>query len=554
MVSHSAAAAGWNRVSRAAALYRLLRRLAPPALILAVACVLFATAPVAGDFSYSDAPRHALNGAFVKDFIAAWPWHDPAGWAENYYLQYPALSILFYPPLFYFIEAAAFALFGVSHAVAQGTVAVFYALLGFGVYRTARLFLPRYAALGSALMLMSAPELAFWGRQVMLDIPAYASLSWAAFCFARFLRRDRTRDLACAAALALAAIYIKYNVAFIVPVFALTMIAERRAASFRDQRVLLAAALAALGLLPALWLNLRFGIANFQSAAALANELPRWSVAAWTFYPALLPEILGWPVLLLALAGAALLLAGKLPALKGWPAWLLLAWVLVGYVGFSAIALRAPRHFLPVMTPFVILAAASLVYFLPRRIAGLAACVVGIGTLAYTLIAVPVPVITGHQALADYAAAAAPPDGVVLFSGYRDGNFVFDLRTHEERRDITILRADKLLLRVAVERQRGVGEAAYSEDQIAALIRDLGISLIVAEDGFWDDLTEMRRFARVLNRSDFAVVAHVTIAGTMGHSDKSFTIYRPTYPVAAKTTRLSIEMPIINRTFQGEIR
>src|SRR5665213_3537270 len=310
MVSHSAADAGWNRVSRAAALYRLLRRLAPPAFILAVACVLFATAP-----------------------------------------------------------------FGVSHAAAQGTVAVFYALLGFGVYRTARLFLPRYAALGSALMLMSAPELAFWGRQVMLDILAYASLSWAAFCFARFLRHDRTRDLACAAALVLAAIYIKYNVAFIVPVFALTMIAERRAAPFRDRRVLLAAALAALGLLPALWLNLRFGIANFQSAAALTNELPRWSVAAWTFYPTLLPEILGWPVLLLALAGAALLLAGKLPALKGWPAWLLLVWVLVGYVGFSAIALRAPRHFLPVMTPFVILAAASLVYFLPRRVAGWAACV-----------------------------------------------------------------------------------------------------------------------------------------------------------------------------------
>jgi hypothetical protein len=73
---------------------------------------LLATAPIHGDFSWSDAPRHALNGAFVKDFIAAAPWHDPKTWAVNYYLQYPALTVLFYPPLFYFFEALAFAVFG----------------------------------------------------------------------------------------------------------------------------------------------------------------------------------------------------------------------------------------------------------------------------------------------------------------------------------------------------------------------------------------------------------------------------------------------------------
>ena len=35
-------------------------------------------------------------------------------WAESYYLHYPSLSILFYPPLFYVFEAAAFAVFGVT--------------------------------------------------------------------------------------------------------------------------------------------------------------------------------------------------------------------------------------------------------------------------------------------------------------------------------------------------------------------------------------------------------------------------------------------------------
>ena len=71
---------------------------------------------MAGDFSYSDAPRHALNGVFIKDMVAAFPWRDPAGYAMQYYVQYPALSILFYPPLFYVISAPFYALFFVLPA------------------------------------------------------------------------------------------------------------------------------------------------------------------------------------------------------------------------------------------------------------------------------------------------------------------------------------------------------------------------------------------------------------------------------------------------------
>ena len=53
---------------------RLDRGLVATVFIVANAALL-ATAPVHGDFWWSDAPRHALNGAFVKDFIAALPWH-----------------------------------------------------------------------------------------------------------------------------------------------------------------------------------------------------------------------------------------------------------------------------------------------------------------------------------------------------------------------------------------------------------------------------------------------------------------------------------------------
>ncbi|MDE1969263.1 MAG: hypothetical protein KGI92_10175 [Alphaproteobacteria bacterium] len=179
---------------------------------------------------------------------------------------------------------------------------------------------------------------------------------------------------------------------------------------------------------------------------------------------------------------------------------------------------------------------------------------VGAGVLGWTVVYDPVPTVMGYKQMADYVADRVPADARVLFSGYRDGNFAVDLRMREDRRDIWTIRADKLLLRVAIERRRGVGEADYSQAQIAALIRTLGIDLVVAQDGFWADLTEMHRLADVLAGPDFTPVVHFTIGGTMGRTDKSFTIYRPNYPVEQKTRTLELDMPIFGGRIGGQLR
>ena len=83
--------------------------------ILGVLIVLFWTAPLGGEFSWSDAPRHALNGVFIKDLVVAMPLKDLEGFAYGYYAKYPALTILFYPPLFYFLSAPFYGLLGASY-------------------------------------------------------------------------------------------------------------------------------------------------------------------------------------------------------------------------------------------------------------------------------------------------------------------------------------------------------------------------------------------------------------------------------------------------------
>lgn len=83
----------------------------------------------------------------------------------------------------------------------------------------------------------------------------------------------------------------------------------------------------------------------------------------------------------LAIAGLVLLVARRIPALEGWPTWLLLGWVFVSYVFFTAIAVREPRHLMTALPPLAVLTACALDRLLPRRVSGLVALAVGAGVL-----------------------------------------------------------------------------------------------------------------------------------------------------------------------------
>ena len=523
------------------------------AIFIAANAVLLATAPVNGDFWWSDAPRHALNGAFVKDLIAAAPWHDPKTWAVDYYLQYPALSILFYPPLFYFVEAAMFAVLGVSHWAAQLTVSLFTALLAGASYGVVRLNFPRWSALGASLLVIGGPEIAFWARQIMLDVPAYAVLVTSVYCYCLYLRSESPLYLYLAVLGVLAAVYIKLTAIFVAPVLAAHLIASRGTRLLRDRNTVIAGVAGVLGLVPALLLTLKFGGVNVESVAGRSIDMPRTSLAAWVFYAKLIPDYLGVAGAVLGSGGLILAVLRRAAPLDQAVGSLLLGWLVFGYLFFSSIAVREPRHGIMIAFPLVVFAVLAVHRLLPARLAPLAVAGLGAATLIYSVIFDPPPRIVGYAEVADYVAAHAPRNGVILFSGYRDGNFVFDLRTHEERRDLWTIRADKLLLRIAIERVRGVAQADLDEKQIAAALRDYGVGLVVAQPGFWSDLREMRRLDAVLHTADFRRVASFAITGTVAHSDPLIEIYEPTYPVPAARRQLGLDMPIIGQSFKGKI-
>lgn len=51
------------------------------AALVAVAIAIVLTSPLQGEYWWSDAPRHALNGAFILDLIRDRPFGNPVGYA-----------------------------------------------------------------------------------------------------------------------------------------------------------------------------------------------------------------------------------------------------------------------------------------------------------------------------------------------------------------------------------------------------------------------------------------------------------------------------------------
>lgn len=522
----------------------------PPLFIMLCAALLFLGAPTGGAFEWSDAPRHALNGVFVKDVFAALPFDDPAGFAYRYYGQYPALTILFYPPLFYFLSAPFYAVFGVSQSTALLIVAVHYVFFACGSWKLFRFWLGPWQAAAAALMLVASPEIASWGRQVMLEIPAFAFLIWSAVAFTRYRREQHIGWLYLAAALLVLAMYTKISTCFMAVAFIGTLLVERRAALLRDRHTWFICLLAGVALLPLIVITMKFGQANVQSVTGIADAaVSRNSISGWLWYLKQFPGQLGWPLTVAAAIGVVVAIVRRgqrRMARMDVLFWTL--WFACGYIFFSAIDLKEARHSIFIL-PSLVLAAAVLLTRLPSpRASAIALATLASTALLQTIFLRPVLYVKGYAESANFIAQHAPPGSSVLFSGYRDGSFVFNMRTHEERRDLTVVRADKLLLRVAVRRELGVEQKGLTEAEIGERINQLGIYYVVAQPGFWNDLEVMQRFERVLASPQFKEVARIPTPANFNAHEKELVIYRNLGPVHQGPVKQDIELPIIGTT------
>jgi 4-amino-4-deoxy-L-arabinose transferase-like glycosyltransferase len=528
-----------------------LRSALPGTIILACACaILLLTAPTNGDFWWFDAPSHAMNGVFIRDFVAAMPWRDPVGFAIDYYIRYPAVTILFYPPLFPIVEAFFFAVFGVSHFVAQLTVTAFLFAFALGTRQVARLWMSDAAAVGVGLTALGLPLVTLWGRQVMLEMPAYAFLIWSIYYLVRYLPDQQTWQIVLAVVLLVAGLYVKQTIVFGALVFAVMLVWRHGLSVFAQRRLWIAAAIAVVLLAPLAAITLRFGSMNMDLATGeAASQGPHHLWSSLGYYAELLPAQAG--IVVLGLAVLFVVLEIVAPQ-RGWRDPLLVTSLVtfaVGYVFFTVIHLKDDRYTIHILAPLALFAVAALYRLIPTRLAGPACFIFGLGVFAYGTTAVAVPRVDGHKAAAELVAALAPERTTILFNGQRSASFIFNLRANSPRSDLHVLRAEKLLVHYRQGRSTDTHPLPVSRAEIESYFKRFRIRYVVFESGFWTDIETIATLESVLSAAPFSLVRVVHVAANTPHHDHELRIYRYDGPIAETVEPFAFDMPLIGGRF-----
>lgn len=493
--------------------------------LAAFAILLFLTTPTDGDFWWFDSSRHAMNGVFVRDFVLEGGLLHPVRYATAYYQQYPGINIGFYPPLFYLTAAPFLMVFGASHAVMQAVVLLYALAAGLFTYLIATRQMPALPALATALCVLGLPEMALWSRQVQLDIPAIALLLATAYFLIRHLEGGKAGWLWATSICLGLAMLTRVQAIYAVPVAGLFLLAYR-GGQYPSFKVKACAAipLAALSL-PSVLAALYFSRTNQALAGSMPDMPSLWSLDNWTWYAGKLPEQMGWPALLAAVAGAlaAVALLRRQRSIAGG---VVIAFCLGSWAFFSIVSNKEPRFNLPSL-PFLFIAGSMGLHWVAPRAARLLLPLLALWLAAQSLWLTEVPVVGGFKQAALLSASLAPRNANTLISAHRDGSYIFDVRTLTDRPDIGIRRADKLFVEMSIMRQLGIRDRNLDQEAIARLLQSQNIAVIVSQAGYLSDQPTMRNFQAILDAGNlYEKVQAIPMTGKTGTDERELVVYK----------------------------
>ena len=500
--------------------------LAVLSLLAITALALFITSPVDGDFWWFDSPRHAMNSVFLRDLLVEGGVFHPIDYARAYYVRYPGINIGFYPPFLYLSSVPFLIAFGVSHAAVQAVVTLYALAAGIFTYSIGCRKMDRVSAAATAVIVMTLPAMALWSRQVQLDVPAVALVLAAAYFLLAHLQTGRVATLFVSVVCLGCAMLTRLQTAYAVPVVLFFLFFHRY-----PDRPGLKTRIAAVALLIALALPSALLFSYFSrvtgSLATATPGMPRlWSIDNWVWYLRTLPDQLGPVALLFLIFGLA---AGVLSIGKrglSIPMLVVGSLALASWLAFTLVSNKDPRFNLPSL-PFLVLFAAFGLHQLEPRLAAAAAAIVALFCVAHAIFISQVPTVTGFKEAAAAAAEIAPPNSNVLISAHRDGNFIFDLRALNVRRDVGVRRADKLFVEMSIMRELGIRDRQLDRKAILEIFDHERIDVVVVQPGYLADQPSMRTFEDLVSSGEyFEPVGRVALSGALRSGEKELIVFR----------------------------
>ena len=299
----------------------------------------------------NDPARHLANGIFFRDYAAA-GFPSFTEFARGYLLRYPIINPLKYPPAFYVLEAATFAIVGPSLLAAESLVLSF-ALMAV-LYQLAwlrRFVAPEAAYLAPLLLLL--PAVAGLSHAIMLNVPALALQLASLYHVRRWLDESSRGQLALGVLLGtLALLTYQGNLAEILVVGWWVAIRGRWRSLARLGAFPLAIAAAAV--LIGVAALLRLGHSQLRW---LVDTPWLWYLDNWLYYLGTFPDNFG--LIVPGLAAVGLVIGSGTP---GWRREVAMSgsWIASYYLFHSYLDGKDPRYLMPIAPPLLSLAAISV--------------------------------------------------------------------------------------------------------------------------------------------------------------------------------------------------
>lgn len=444
----------------------------------------------------NDEARHVMTGVFMRDALADGGWTHPRDYATRYYLQYPGLGLLVWPPLFYAVEGVAMWLFGTSFVVARLTILLFTALACIYTYRLVWLTSgSRLAATWAALLLGLGPLVLRHSQQVMLEVPTLAWALMAIFHFERYLNEERPRDALLSCLAAAAAALTRFDGVVLLPYFVIRLLATRRWNVLKRPPVLAGLVLAMLLAGPYYAYTWKVYGGTIQKAAA-EGTMPD----STTFRPE--RNLPFYPVRIYRHAGPLLAVAavvGLIVALRRRrPIGVSLALMLAVYLTFTPLAELEDRHAI-YWVPALCALGAELLLALPPP-ARWSTGIILVGAAMAQQVIEPPRYVFGYADAAHTVMTRERQANVVFFDGCLSAGFIYQVRRYDPLREVTVLRGDKLVYGVLSDPAGGYEERATSAEEILTLLHRYDPDWIVLEapQAMFPDLPAPKRLRKTL--------------------------------------------------------
>ena len=488
-----------------------------------------------------DAPRHAANGLFWKDYLQSFSL-DPKGYALSYYARYPSISLASYPPVFHLLEAAAFGLFGPSPYVAKGLVLCFALMAALYTMAWLRRWVAEDAGWAGALVLL-LPGVICYAHAVMLNLPASALSVGALYHVRRWLESLASRQLYLAAVLGVLAVATYFPAGIIAFIALGWVIALRRWEVLCRLRTFVAGAACTLLVLPSLWMVFHL-TPSYLSAFIPAEP---WELSKWTYYIEHAREFSNPYLIAMAGLGAVIGLCS--------PRWrretsLLLIWAAVTYGFFSLLPAKSSRYLLPLSTALVCLCAIALLATTQRlvelahgsqkatRVTGVTIILAILAAQVWLASGVRMPVVHGFETIAAFLAERAP-DEPVLYDGFYNNVFTFYVQAGDPDYRRRVVRGDKLLYVTSMFHNLDVHEQVSSPEEVVEMLRTRGgCRWLAVEFGrLAEEVAPAQRLRGTIKGPQFKLVKSFPIAGW---GVKRVDIYRFLVPVQ---TPADVDLP-----------